>query len=335
MKTAAFWQTIPKAETHVHLEGCVTPGLLRRLHRKHGGPWREWSVAAISRELAFTGFAGFLSVFRTICSAIRSEDDFALITRFLFQRLTREKIVYCEFFYTPAASVRFGLDPEKALAVILETATSEGARRGVGWRIILDNVRQFPPASFEQTLELALRFQRYGVAGIGMGGDEGAASLAPVATGFERARAAGLRIHLHTGETGNQEQALADLRLIRPHRIGHGLSLAGSAQALNLLLRDGIQIDICLTSNQKTGAASASREHPVFRLLAEGVAVTLGTDDPGIFRTTLNREYAIFSRLASGPADSVRIFGNQLGNVLLPGCARKTIEQAELVFPRH
>jgi len=312
------YSEIPKTETHVHLEGSISPELLLMLHQRHNLKWKDYSVDQIRQALVFTKFKEFLNAFKMVCLSIRREEDFADITRAFFQRLTHEHIVHCEFFYTPSISKRLGLKPESVLETILDTATREGKNRNISWALILDNVRQFPKRFFYQTLVLANRYRHEGVVGIGVGGDEKSASLKRLVKGFREAREKGLRIHLHTGETGDAESMIADLKIARPHRVGHGLPAAESAWIQDFLRENDVALDICPTSNLRTGVVKEHAEHPAVRLYRMDIPFTISTDDPALFDTTLNKEYEFLETLIKDQKMPLQLIKWQEDNSLLP-----------------
>jgi adenosine deaminase len=323
---AVDWRAAPKTETHVHLEGSVDAALLRRLHRRHSLPWAEWPLEAIRAALAFTDFHGFLDAYKAVVQAIRREDDFRDITVAFFERLQRDGTLHCEFFHTPAACMKYGLDPDRALAAILETAADEGRARGISWGVVLDNVRQFPEEFFRRTMDVAYRFQGRGVVGIGMGGDEGSAPLDPLADAFREARARGLRISLHTGETGSPERMERDLRAARPHRVGHGLAAGRSRRVADLVRELDAVIDVCPSSNRATGVVPDPAAHPLRTMYVWGVPFTVATDDPALFDTDLVREYEIVAGLLPDKRLPGQLARWQLANPLLPSPIRSRLE---------
>jgi len=321
------WRNWPKTETHLHLEGSIGPGLLGRLHRRHGLPWAGRPAAEIRRALTFRSFAEFLGAFRTVCLALREPGDFGGVTRSLFARLSRARVIHCEFFYTPAISRRFGLDPVPVLERILETAAAEGIRRRISWGLVLDNVRQFPADCFHDTIDLARRYRGSGVVGVGLGGDETASPPEAFRDGFDRARGDGLRIYLHTGETGSVESMAADVATLNPDRIGHGLRVTDSTRLREMVRSLRAVIDVCLSSNLATGVVPALRRHPAWQMWEQQVPFTLATDDPGLFGTTLNREYGLMLARNGNPELPQRLVGAQLENPLLPPAGKEILRR--------
>lgn len=326
MTVRTLWRHQPKTECHVHLEGAIGAGFLRDLHRRHRLEWAGWEIGRIRSALRFHDFAGFLTAFRSVCSSIRSEEDYRPLVRAFFRRCRREGIVHVEFFWTPMAAARFGLDPARCLEHILRESAVCGESFGVEWALLLDGVRQFPPDAFRETVDLALALRGQGVAGVGIGGDENASPLEPFRPDLERAREAGLRIHLHTGETGSAESMRRDLETARPHRVGHGIRAAESRVVQELLLAQGTVLDICLRSNRATRACPKGVRHPLGTLLEAGLPVCLGTDDPALFGATLPGEYARAARLLGGDRGLLPVLKSDLLNPLLGQGVRDILE---------
>ncbi|MGH9483010.1 MAG: adenosine deaminase family protein, partial [Terriglobales bacterium] len=153
--------------------------------------------------------------------------------------------------------------------------------------------RQHGSGPFEQVVGCAIKLQQSRfVVGIGVGGDEAQCATAEFAPGFDRARAAGLHTTIHAGETRGPESVREALELLRPDRIGHGLRTIEDAALLDALAASGTCIDICAISNLKTGVWPGSAPHPAHEFYKRGVTLSVSTDDPGIFGSTLLDEYA-------------------------------------------
>ncbi|MBN2432854.1 MAG: hypothetical protein JXQ27_15375 [Acidobacteria bacterium] len=328
MISSEFWRRLPKTETHVHLEGSISVERLHRLHRRHGLEWASWTPAEIRRQLSFATFPRFLEAFKKVCLAVRHEDDFVPVTEDFFDMLDREHIVHCEFFYTPAISWKFGLSAETVLENILAIARREGRRRSISWGIILDNVRQFPVDAFRRTLALGLRYRDAGVVGIGIGGDETCCSLEEYANPLAEARAGGLSVYLHTGETGDAAAMLADLKTARPRRVGHGLAAARSPAIRDYLQERGVVLDICPTSNIRTGVVENIEAHPLRDIASQNLPYTINSDDPALFETSLSAEYALVAERILNPLSLVNMVKTQEKNPLLPAHVKESLAAA-------
>jgi adenosine deaminase len=247
------------------------------------------SVRARRRTLGSP--AAFFSFYRDVCRQIRSAGDYALVARSLTARLARERIRHAEVYVSPAVAEKLGLDWLEVRAALERVFTAhEAARRG---RIVvlLDVVRHWGPASADRVLDLHEKNPWPRAAGIGLGGEEAAFPARDFAAAFRRARALGLMPVAHAGEWAGPESVAETLRHLAPVRLAHGIRAAEDRALLRELARRGIVCDVCPTSNLATGAVAAGAVHPVRALLAAGVPVTLSTDDPGIFGTSLVAEY--------------------------------------------
>lgn len=279
----------PKAELHVHLEGAVRPATLVRLARRAGSPLFP-DVAAIRARRPFDGLPGFLRLYRDVCRLLREPSDFGLLARDLVARFRRDGTSYAEVYVSPAIVDRLGLD-WPAVRDAVEPVFAAHERGGHGRvRVLLDAVRHFGPDAAHRVLDLHARHPWPRVAGFGLGGDELAFPARDFASVYRRLPRLGLAAVVHAGEVGGPGPVAEALRWLRPRRIAHGVGAASDPALVRRLARSGVALDVCLTSNDATGVFPLAR-NPVLSLLRSGVTVTLSTDDPGLFGTTLTGEY--------------------------------------------
>jgi adenosine deaminase len=281
----------PKVELHLHLEGAISGTTLVRLSSRAPAPIFPDLASVRARRRALGSPEAFFAFYRDVCRQLRSAADYALVARSLVVRLAKERIRHAEVYVSPAVAETLGLDwfdVRAALEAVF--AAHETARRG---RIVvlLDVVRHWGPGSADRVLALHEADPWPRVAGFGLGGEEASFPARVFADAFRRARRLGLMPVAHAGEWAGPDSVAETLEHLRPVRIAHGIRAAEDPTLLRLLGRRGIVCDVCPTSNLATGAVAAGAPHPVRALLAAGVPVTLSTDDPGIFGTTLRREY--------------------------------------------
>lgn len=281
---AGFYQELPKAELHVHLEGSIEPETMREL-----AP--ELSLEEIHHRYRYDDFQGFLQSFKWVVERLRGPDDYALITRRLLERLKGDNVRYAEI--TLSAGVILWRNLE--LGPIYEAVRRETEKADVEVWWIFDAVRQFGVEHAMQAAREAVERVEDRVIGYGLGGDEarGPAEIFREVFGF--ARDNGLRLTAHAGETAGPESVWAALEA-GAERIGHGIRAIEDPVLLKRLAEKKIPLEICISSNVATGAVGSLRDHPVRRLFDAGVPVVLNTDDPAMFRTTLSREYEIAAR---------------------------------------
>jgi adenosine deaminase/aminodeoxyfutalosine deaminase len=270
-----------RSELHLHLEGSIDPATIQLLEP-------DLAIEEIEEHFVFNDFAGFLTSFKWIAQRLRTPEDYELITGRLLKRLHAEGIHYAEL--TLAAGVviwkRQSLDDvfrcvRKACA---------GSPVEVHWN--LDSIRQFGPELAMQVTEFAARHVKDGVVSIGIGGDEVGGPAHWFTDVYRYAREHGLRLTAHAGETAGPDSIWSALA-IGAERIGHGIRAIDDPVLVAHLSKHQIPLEVCITSNVLTGAVTSLASHPVRRLFDAGVPITLNTDDPGIFRTSLAREFEI------------------------------------------
>lgn len=281
----------PKAELHVHLQGSVDPSTLREL-----AP--EITASEVARLYAFESFGDFLAAFAVIMDHLRSPEDYALVTRRLVERLAAENVRYAEVIISAGAILWRGQE----FGPIFDAVAEAAAASPVEVRWIFDAVRQFGPEHGMRVAELAAERRDRGVVAYGIGGDEerGPASWFPEV--FQFARSAGLRLTAHAGETDGPQSVWAALEL-GAERIGHGIRSIDDPALLRHLRDHNIPLEIAITSNLATRVVPSLADHPARRLHEAGVPLVLNTDDPGIFKTTLSREFELAARLGFSEAD--------------------------------
>jgi aminodeoxyfutalosine deaminase len=287
---SAFVLALPKAELHLHLEGAVEPATLLEIQQSHG--FKTATLADVESLYAYSDFAGFLLSFKNITEHLKAPVDYELITYRLMERLKADNVVHAEVYI----SVGVCLYRKQDFAAIfegLERGRARGARDfGVSLLWIFDAVRQFGSAEAQRVAELAVQYQDRNVVGFGIGGDERKAGPELFREVYSYSGEHGLRLTAHAGETTGPDSIWGALNL-RAERIGHALTAQQDPDLIQELAERQIPVEVCVTSNLKTSVCPAISDHPVRRYFDEGVMVTLNTDDPVMFATTLSREYQI------------------------------------------
>jgi adenosine deaminase len=198
-------------------------------------------------------------------------------------RLRRQGVIYCEIRLSPSVWERHGLHAEGSLAAILGYASS----RSAPVRFIVDAVRQWDPALMMRDLDLACGFRNQGVVALGIGGDESAAPASRLVALADECKSRGIPVVPHAGEVLGPHEVAAAVEVFEAARIGHGIAAAESPALMEDLVRRGIHLEVCPTSNRRTGAVARGRRHPLRRLWQAGINLSLGTDDPALFGATL------------------------------------------------
>jgi aminodeoxyfutalosine deaminase len=285
-----FIVTLPKAELHLHLEGSIEPGTILELQKRHG--IANASLADAEQIYSFQDFSGFLMAFKEVTGLLRTSEDYELITYRLMQQLKAENVLHAEIYVSVGVCLWRKQDFD-AIFEGLERGRLRGERDlGVSVLWIFDAVRHFGAEAAQQVAEIAVRYRDRNVVGFGLGGDERRAAAELFRDVYAYCGENGLRLTAHAGETSGPESIWGALNL-KAERIGHGLTAGQDPELIEELSQRQIPIEICLTSNLRTGCCPTIAEHPVRRYFDHGLMVTLNTDDPAMFRTSLSREYAL------------------------------------------
>lgn len=282
-------QSLPKAELHLHLEGSVTPETLVELRRRHG---KKSTIADAESLYQCKDFLGFLMAFKTLTDDLQTPEDYEFITYRLMEQLKAENVLHVEVYVSVGVCLWRKLDFD-AIFEGLERGRERGERDfGISLLWIFDAVRQFGAEAAQCVFELAAKYRDRNVVGIGIGGDEVKAPPELFREQYAYAFAQGLRLTCHAGESAGPESIWGALNL-GAERIGHGLNAYRDPELIEELAQRQISIEICITSNLKTGCCLDVHDHPVRKYFDQGLMVTLNSDDPAMFGTTLNREYEV------------------------------------------
>lgn len=231
--------------------------------------------------------------FKAVTERLRTVDDYELVTYRMMQKLHAQNVRHVEV-YVSVGVVHWRGGEFAPLAEGLERGRKRGERDfGISLYWIFDAVRHFGVDEARRVVDEAIRFCDSNVVGIGIGGDERRAAPEQFREVFKLARDNGLRVTVHAGETVGPESIWGALRELKAERIGHGLHAIEDPELVRYLAEHQVPVEVCISSNVLTGCCTRLEDHPVRKLFDAGMLVTLNTDDPDMFSTTLVREYEI------------------------------------------
>jgi len=291
-----FIRQMPKSELHVHLEGSVRPRTLLELAERHNIPLAARDEAELHSFYTYRDFDHFIEIYIEVNRCLCSSEDFALITRELGEEAAAQNTRYLEVTISPGSHVKRGkLTYEEFHEGILAGAREARERWGVEMRFIVDVVRATGMEHSWSAARWAAGVAGDGVVGIGLGGTEAGNPPEDFEEIFDYARAAGLRSTPHAGETVGPVSIWGALRALKAERIGHGIRAIDDPLLVEALRERGVTLEVCPTSNVRTGAVASLAEHPIRRLYDAGVPLTVNSDDPPMFGTTLLDEHLLLS----------------------------------------
>jgi len=326
-ESAPPFARLPKAELHLHLEGCLTPALLVQLAARHG---EKLDLEKVTQRYDTTTFAEFLDLFKWATSYLREPQDYAQLAAQVASDLGEQHCLYAEITLSVGVMLLRNQDVEANFAAILDSIQRVQRDRSadaphVNW--IFDAVRQFGPEKAMDVARLAVQMKSKGVAAFGLGGNEESLPASDFRAVYDYIASEGLHRLAHAGEMGGPQAIRDAIDILGAERIGHGISAIHDEKLMDVLIERQIPLEICPQSNLCTGALAKLlgvkqarlEDHPLPKFVARGVPVTLSTDDPAMFHTSLNETYAAaMSKLGLTPAQLVSIAEAGFHHAFLP-----------------
>ncbi|QQA43309.1 adenosine deaminase [Pelagovum pacificum] len=293
------WKDYPKAELHLHLEGGAPPAFIRGLASE-----KHVDISKIFTEqgtYAYHGFDHFLEVYEAACTVLQGPEDFHRLTLAVLEESAANGVVYSETFLSPDFCGGGDLAAWRDYLAAIESAADEAeAKFGITLRGIVTCIRHFGPDKAKAPAICAAETKGRFITGFGMAGAEMVGRPGDYSWAFDAAREAGLGITCHAGEWGGPDMIADTLRDLRPSRIGHGVSAIRDLALVDQLAEDGVTLEVCPGSNVFLGAAGIKvgdwHAHPIEKLRAREVKVTISTDDPPFFGTTMTKEFEMLEK---------------------------------------
>jgi len=284
-------KAMPKVELHLHLEGAAPPAFIRQLAAE-----KRMDISGIfdaRGDYAYRDFWHFLEVYEVATATLTRPEDYARLTGTVLQESAASGVIYCETFLSPDFCGGRDLAAWRDyLAAIAEAAAAAERAHGIILRGIVTPIRHFGPDVARETALCAAETAGDFIVGFGLAGDEKKWQPIDFKWSFDMAREAGLRLTCHAGEWGGPESVRAAWRDLGVERIGHGVRAIEDARLVDELAAAGVVLECCPGSNIALGIYPDWRAHPLVALRERGVKVTVSTDDPPFFHTTMAREYA-------------------------------------------
>ncbi|EPX81051.1 adenosine deaminase [Litoreibacter arenae] len=278
---------IPKVELHLHIEGAAPPAFIRGLAQEKGVNLD--GVFSEDGSYRFEGFTQFLRVYEAACTVLTGPEEFARLTTAVLERSMEQGVIYTEAFLSPDFCGGGDVGAWREYMHAMREAASR--QPDIEMRGIVTCIRHFGPEQAKTAALCAAETAGDFITGFGMGGDETQGTQGDFAYSFDMAREAGLRLTTHAGEWGGAESVWQAVRDLGVERVGHGVQAIDDPALVDHLAERGIVLEVCPGSNVALGVYPDWRSHPIEKLRERGVKVTVSTDDPPFFHTTLGAEY--------------------------------------------
>lgn len=299
------FKQMPKVELHTHLEGCAPPAFIAGLARE-----KKIDISGIfdaDGSYAFRDFDHFLKVYEAACTTLQTPEDFRRLTLAVLEQAAEHGVVYMETFVSPDFCGGGDLDAWRDyLAAMQDAAAQAEATMGITLRGIVTGIRHFGPDQCKVAARCAAETRGDFITGYGMAGGEMVGRPGDYAYSFDMAREAGLRLTCHAGEWGGASMVAETIRDLGVERIGHGIGAIDDRNLLQEIAEKDIVLEVCPGSNVVLKAVTGWGAHPIAKLRDAGVRVTVSTDDPPFFHTTMTDEYAMLARTFGWDADDFK-----------------------------
>lgn len=293
---------LPKTELHLHLEGAAPPAFIRQLASE-----KKVDLSKVFNDqgnYAFNDFVHFLSVYEAATSVLKTPEDYARLTTAVLEECAANNVVYAETFISPDFCGGGDVTAwREYLHAIQEAADAAEKSHGIILRGVVTCVRHFGPEKAKASAQCAAETAGDWITGFGMGGDEGKGHQGDFAYAYDMAREAGLKLTTHAGEFGGPESVREAIRDLNVERIGHGVRSIEDANLVQELADRQITLEVCPGSNVVLGLYPNIAAHPIQSLRDAGVRVTVSTDDPPFFGTSMRREYDMLNQTFGWEAD--------------------------------
>lgn len=293
---------LKKVELHCHLEGAAAPALVLRQAKKYG---IDTSAFLKDGVYVWSDFAEFIRCYDDVAAVFRTEEDYALLAETYLTELAAIGTIYSELTVSPDHGDRIGLGADGYIGGVAEGMRAAREKTGIESRMIVTGERHFGPESVIAAAEYAARSANPLITGFNMAGEERMGRVADYARAFDIAREAGLGLTIHAGEVCGASSVSDALDIVKPSRIGHGVRAIEDAELVRRLADLGTVLEVCPGSNIALKVFPDFQAHPLRALKDAGVRVTINSDDPPFFHTSLEREYELASGVMGFSDDEI------------------------------
>lgn len=325
-KIAKLIEDLPKFELHLHLEGAIPLTTLYNFINKRGGDPSINSIEDLQKKLIYRDFSNFIELWTWKNTFIKDERDFEKITYDVLHSLSKQNVKYLEATYSPGDYRRQKLSTPKITEYIIKGKERAKADFGIQCELILDLIRDHGPKEGIKRLDEVTPYLHKGVIGVTIGGSEQLFPADPYKDVYKEAKRRGFRLTAHAGEAAGPESIWTVIRKLQCERIGHGVRAIEDPQLLSYLKRSQLALEVCITSNVRTKVCPSVEAHPIKQLYKNGLKVTVNSDDPTMFNTTITQEYLqLVKKLSFSLTDIKQLTLNSIETSFMHKQAKKKV----------
>ena len=300
-----FLKAVPKAEIHIHIEAVISLAGVKKLYKNRFG--KEMSKEEQVALFSYDDLNGFIQAFLKIQDMYVSEDDFNLVFKELEKYLVSNGITYCEAFFAPSAFIKKGFNYAKMVEIFHNQIKRIKEKDGITIKLLMDVSRTFGCENAMKNYEMLKSVPCEDIIGIGLGGAEAKGPAKDFAPVYELALKEGYKAVAHAGEDVGPESIWDSINYLHAQRIGHGITAIQDEKLMKQLADTQLPLEVCITSNTFTKKiVQEASQHPIRQFYDKGMLVTVNTDDPVFFKTTLLDEFWICYKCLNFTMDEIK-----------------------------
>ena len=300
-----FLKAVPKAEIHLHIEAVISLAGVKKLYKNRFG--KEMSKEEQVALFSYNDLNGFIQAFLKIQDMYVSEDDFNLVFKELEKYLVKNGIDYCEAFFAPSAFIKKGFSYAKMVEIFHNQIKRIKEKDGITIKLLMDVSRTFGCENAMKNYEMLKSVPCEDIIGIGLGGAEAKGPAKDFAPVYELALKEGYKAVAHAGEDVGPESIWDSINYLHAQRIGHGITAIQDEKLMKQLADTQLPLEVCITSNTFTKKiVQEASQHPIRQFYDKGMLVTVNTDDPVFFKTTLLDEFWICYKCLNFTMDEIK-----------------------------
>ncbi len=281
---------LPKVELHSHLEGTIKPELAKQIAKRNAAPLDN-NLFDDNQSYAWSDFASFLTAYDSVSSCLKNGEDYRDITYEYLKDCASENVIYAETFISPDHAAECGISYDDMISGIASGIDDAERDFGIVGRIIVTCVRHLGPEQGLNVVQTMVDNPHPYVVGFGMGGDENAFTIEEYAPAYNIAANAGYACTVHAGEICGPDSVWDAINYLPISRIGHGVKSVYDEKLISELINRKIHLEICPGSNLALSLFPNWESHPLLIIMKKGISISLNSDDPPFFNTTVGQEY--------------------------------------------
>lgn len=298
-------KNVPKAEIHIHIEAVISLSGVKKLYKNKFG--KEMTKEEQVELFSYNDLNGFIQAFLKVQGLFSSVKDFNLVFDELEKYLIKNGITYCEAFFAPSAFLKMGFEYKEMVKIFHKKIAKIKEKRGIVIKLLMDVSRTFGCENAMNNFNLLKQFPCEDIIGIGLGGAESKGPAKDFAPVYEQAIKDGFKVVAHAGEDVGPESIWDAINYLHSQRIGHGITAIQDKKLMDYCAKEKIPLEVCITSNTFTKkVVKMARYHPIKKFFDNGMLVTVNTDDPVFFKTTLLDEFWICYKSLKFSMDEIK-----------------------------